>query len=60
MAKAISIKELRNLKRLTQKEFALKIGYGVRIVNYWENGVKRPLPKTIRLIEETFKVKLNY
>lgn len=38
------IKELRIRLRLTQEQFAQKVGVTYSTVNHWENGKRAPLP----------------
>lgn len=56
----MTIKELRIKKRLTQSEFALSIGVQLCAVYLWEKGTRQPSLRSIKKIEETYKVKLNY
>ena len=46
------IKELRARLRLTQEQFAQKVGVTYSTVNHWENGKRVPQPfLTKRLVE---------
>jgi DNA-binding transcriptional regulator YiaG len=41
---AALIRETRQLLRLSQTEFAAKLGVSFHSVNRWENGRNRPIP----------------
>ena len=46
------IRELRIALRLTQQEFALKLGVALMTVSRWETGAKTPSLRNLRKIEE--------
>lgn len=48
---AALIRETRQLLRLSQTEFAAKIGVSFHSVNRWENGRTRPIPLALKQIE---------
>jgi len=50
------IKELRKMLRLSQKEFAEKIGKSLRAVQNWEYGQRTPDESTLKLIAREFNV----
>lgn len=45
------IRETRQLLRLSQTEFAAKLGVSFHSVNRWENGRTRPIPLALKQIE---------
>lgn len=49
------IKGLRVELKLTQEQFAAKIGVTFSTVNRWENGRGEPSPLAMRRIKELFK-----
>ena len=49
------IKELRETLRLTQEQFAAKIGVTFSTVNRWENGKGKPSPLAMLRIDELSK-----
>lgn len=57
---ALSIKELRLSNRMTQKEFAEKVGVSCQTISAWENETKLPSVSNCRKIEKMFGVKLVY
>ena len=46
------VKELRQSLRLTQEQFATRVGVTFSTVNRWENGRGKPSPLAMRRIEE--------
>jgi DNA-binding transcriptional regulator YiaG len=48
---AALIRETRQLLRLSQTEFAAKLGVSFHSVNRWENGRTRPIPLALKQIE---------
>jgi putative transcriptional regulator len=46
------IKELRRRLRLTQEQFAQKVGVTYSTVNRWENGNRMPQPFLVRRLLE--------
>ena len=50
------IKELRISLKLTQPEFAEKLGVTKRAVQEWEAGRRTPSEPVLRQIEQTFSV----
>ncbi len=48
---AALIRETRQLLRLSQVEFASKLGVSFQSVNRWENGRNRPIPLALKQIE---------
>jgi DNA-binding XRE family transcriptional regulator len=54
------IKELRLSNRMTQKEFAEKVGVSCQTISAWENETKLPSISNCRKIEKMFGVKLAY
>jgi DNA-binding transcriptional regulator YiaG len=48
---AALIRETRQLLRLSQTEFAAKLGVSFHSVNRWENGRNRPIPLALKQIE---------
>ena len=53
------VKELRTEMRLTQEQFAAKIGVTFSTVNRWENGKGKPSPLAMKQIEELYQKKHN-
>lgn len=60
MENKITLTELRQKIRMNKKEFAQAIGVHYLTVSRWERGVMIPRMEHIRLIEEKYKVTLNY
>lgn len=56
----MNVKDLRIKLRMTQKEFATKVGVSEQSISAWENGTKRPSLRSLKVIEKQFEVKLNY
>lgn len=54
------IYELRSSLKLSQKEFAEKIGVAQSSVNYWENGNREPKINQLKKIAENFSIPLDY
>ena len=50
------IKEKRKNKKLTQAELAKKMGVSQPVINYWEIGRQKPLPKNIKKLKEIFNL----
>ena len=48
---AALIRETRQLLRLSQTDFAAKLGVSFHSVNRWENGRTRPIPLALKQIE---------
>jgi transcriptional regulator with XRE-family HTH domain len=46
------IRELRQLRGLTQKQFAAELGVVYLTINRWENGHVTPSPMAMKLLEE--------
>jgi len=46
------VKELRERLRLTQEQFAQKVGVTYSTVNHWENGKRAPQPFLVRRLLE--------
>jgi transcriptional regulator with XRE-family HTH domain len=46
------VKELRARLRLTQEQFAQKVGVTYSTVNHWENGKRAPQPFLVRRLLE--------
>jgi putative transcriptional regulator len=46
------VKELRARLRLTQEQFAQKVGVTYSTVNHWENGKRTPQPFLVRRLLE--------
>lgn len=46
------VKELRERLRLTQEQFAQKVGVTYSTVNHWENGKRTPQPYLVRRLFE--------
>jgi putative transcriptional regulator len=57
------VKSLRERLRLTQEQFAQRVGVTYSTVNHWENGKRVPLPFLVRRLlemkEELEKLELN-
>lgn len=57
------VKSLRERLRLTQEQFAQRIGVTYSTVNHWENGKRVPLPFLVRRLlemkEELDKLEVN-
>lgn len=51
------IRELRQQLRLTQEQFAAKVGVTFSTVNRWENGKSAPSPLAAKRIEELLKTR---
>jgi DNA-binding transcriptional regulator YiaG len=49
------IKSIRNELRLTQEQFAQKLGVSFSTVNEWENNKRKPSPLAMRQIEMLIK-----
>lgn len=54
-----SIKEIRSLHKLTQKQLANKIGVTHAAISYWENGVNIPNVKDCWLLADALNVTLD-
>jgi DNA-binding transcriptional regulator YiaG len=48
---AALIRETRQLRRLSQTEFAAKLAVSFHSVNRWKNGRARPIPLALKQIE---------
>ena len=48
---ATLVRETRQRQRLTQEQFALKLGVSYQSVNRWENGRTKPLPLALKQIK---------
>ena len=46
------VKELRERLRLTQEQFAQRVGVTYSTVNHWENGKRSPQPYLVRRLLE--------
>lgn len=46
------VKDLRRRLRMTQEQFALKVGVTYSTVNHWENGKRVPQPFLVRRLLE--------
>ena len=46
------VKELRARLRLTQEQFAQRIGVTYSTINHWENGKRSPQPFLLRRLRE--------
>jgi len=46
------VKQLRDRLRLTQEQFAQKVGVTYSTVNHWENGKRAPQPFLVRRLLE--------
>ncbi len=46
------VKGLRERLRMTQEQFAQKVGVTYSTVNHWENGKRMPLPFLLRRLLE--------
>ena len=51
------IKEIRESLKLTQEQFAHKLGVTFVTINRWEAGLAKPSPLAIRALEKLEKVK---
>ncbi len=49
---AALVKNLRRQLRLTQEQFAHRVGVTYSTVNHWENGKRTPLPFLVRRLLE--------
>ncbi len=49
------VKDLRSRLKLTQEQFAAKVGVTWSTVNRWENGRGKPSPLAMRQIDELRK-----
>ena len=54
------LRALRNALRLSQKEFAERLGKGLATIQRWESGQTEPNDKTLRLISHTFGVSYEW
>ncbi len=54
------IKELREAKKVGQKEFAIDMGVAQPTVSNWETGQKEPSTKNAKRIAEYFNVSVDY
>lgn len=50
------IKELRQALKLTQKEFAERVGIGQSAITWYEKGEREPLPSILKNIYQEFNV----
>ncbi|MBW4444756.1 MAG: helix-turn-helix domain-containing protein [Plectolyngbya sp. WJT66-NPBG17] len=48
---SVLIRETRKLLKLSQTEFATKLGVSFHSVNRWENGRTHPLPLALKQVE---------
>lgn len=55
----MTIRELREKFRLTQTELADSIGVVKQTIIKWEKGRSKPSYRSIRVIEELYKVKIK-
>lgn len=58
--KKITILELRQMLRMTQKEFSKEIGVSCQTISAWETGIKVPSISNARKIEKKYDIKLVY
>ena len=56
----IRLKELREEKKLTQKEFGVQIGYSQRAISNWETGITEPNIENLKQIAAFFNVSVDY
>ena len=56
----MNVKELRIKLRMTQKEFATIVGVSEQSISAWENKIKKPSLRSLKVIEKKFEVKLKY
>lgn len=56
----IHIKEQREVKGLSQKELATKIGVKQNTISQYENNIKRPSYEILILIADFFDVSVDY
>lgn len=54
------LKELRNIKGLTQKQVAEEIGVSAQSYGYYENWVNKPDPETLIKLADLFKCSIDY
>ena len=54
------LKELREEKKLTQKEFGAQIGYSQRAISNWETGITEPNIENLKQIAAFFNVSVDY
>ena len=54
------LKELRQTKKLTQKELAQNIGAGLRTIQTWENGESQIKPDKAEKLADFFGVSIGY
>lgn len=52
----MTIKELREKTGLSQSRFAARFGIPVRTVQQWEQGVYKPLPYVVSMIERIMEL----
>lgn len=45
--------------KMTQEDFAKKIGYSKAIIGFWENGVKQPTLDALIAISKAFAVSID-
>jgi transcriptional regulator with XRE-family HTH domain len=52
----LRIKELRELKNMSQEDLADKIGVSKQMISHYENGINVPRGKKITLLAKVFKI----
>ena len=60
MVRLITILQLRRNNKLTQEEFAEKVGLDRRTIARAEDGKHRPSPDTLEMIAFTFDIPISY
>ncbi len=54
------IRELRKIKKISQEEFALAMGYSRPLIVNWEKGTRDPDTQTLLKIADYFNVSIDY
>lgn len=52
--------ELRNNKKISQKELAAQIGYSQNMISQWENGTRDPGTEILKKLAAYFNVSVDY
>ena len=52
--------ELRNNKKISQKELATQIGYSQNMISQWENGTRDPGTEVLKKLAAFFDVSVDY
>lgn len=57
---SLRLKELREKRKISQKQLAMNLGVGVGTVGMWESSNRTPPAKKLKLIADYFDVTIDY